>query len=484
MRAGLPLLFLLPFLAGCTVGPDYERPEVAGGNASWSATADTAAIDLEPWRKLGDPMLVELIERAARHNLDLRQAEARLREARAGRDAAAGRRLPDVAATGSATRQQLSENGQLPLDRFPGFDRSFSLFDAGFDASWEIDLWGGNRRAIEAATRRMAAATAEHQDVRLRVVAEVERTYAELRGAQAEAWVLQAEAETQRLLANLMRQRRIAGEVARSDEAQAEAQARAAEAALPGIQAQVHAAAHGLALLTGRPPEEMLERLLTPGGMPQPPARVSVGLRADILRRRPDVIAAEAQLAAAIADVGVETANLFPQISLTGGVGQQARSGSDLLSGESTRFQLGPVLRWPVFAGGRIRAQIRAADARADAAAARYEQAVLAALADSETALNRYNAAVSAARELAIAREQAAEALALAEQRYMSGEDDLLQYLVEQSRFNSVARAAAVAERDQLVAHAALVKALGGGWEGASDKGPDDEAGGEGHARP
>lgn len=478
MRACLPLLLVLPFLAGCTVGPDYERPEVAGREASWSAPVNTGAIDPEPWRGLDDSLLVELIERAASHNLDLRQAEARLREARAGRDVAAGRRLPDLAATGSATRQQLSENGQLPFDRFPGFDRSFSLFDVGFDASWEIDLWGGARRAVEAATRRMAAAAAAHQDVRLRVVAEVERTYAELRGAQAEAAILKAEAATQRRLADLMRQRRIAGEVALSDEAQAEAQARSAEAVLPGIEAQIHAAAHGLAVLTGQPPEALREQLLKPAALPQPPAQVSAGLRADILRRRPDVIAAEAQLAAAVADVGVETANLFPQISLTGSVGQQARGSADLLSSSSTRYQVGPVLRWPIFAGGRIRAQIRAADARADAAAAQYEQTVLAALADSETALNRYNAAVAAAREMGIAREQASRALALAEQRYTSGEDDLLQYMLERSRFNGIARAAAATERDRLIAHAALVKALGGGWQGQSEV-----AAGKGDAR-
>src|SRR5690606_27574862 len=148
-----------------------------------------------------------------------------------------------------------------------------------------------------------------------------------------------------------------------------------------------------------------------------------------------------------------------------GSVGQQARSGSDFFSGGSTRFQAGPMLRWPSFAGGRIRAQIRAADAQAEAAAAQYEQAVLGALADSETALNRYNAAASAARELGQAREQAALALRLAEQRYAAGEDDLGQYLLEQSRFHAVARAEAEAGRELLVAHAALVKALGGGWD-------------------
>lgn len=470
MRNGFPLLLALPLLAGCTVGPDYKRPDVAGAEAVWSGPADSGAVDLEPWRKLGDPLLVELIETAARYNLDLRQAEARLREARAGRDAAAGRQFPEVVANGSVSRQQLSEHGQLPLNRLPEFDRTYSLFDFGFDASWELDLWGGTKRAVQAATQRMLAAGAQYQDVRLRVIAETERTYAELRGAQAQAAILAEEAATQRRLAALMRQRREAGEVAQSDEAQALAQALSAEAALPAVEANIRAAAYSLSVLTGRPPEALLERLLKPEALPRPPEQVSAGLRADILRRRPDIIAAEAQLAAAVAEVGVQTAALFPQISLIGNVGQQARANSDFFSGESTRFQIGPVLRWPIFSGGRIRAQIRAADAQAAAAAAAYEQAVLAALADSETALNRYNAAVITARKQGSAREQMAKALHLAKLRYTSGEDDLLQYLAEQSRYNSVARSAADAERDLLVAHAALVKALGGGWETPSEE--------------
>jgi NodT family efflux transporter outer membrane factor (OMF) lipoprotein len=346
----------------------------------------------------------------------------------------------------------------------PGFDRNYSLFDTGFDASWEIDLWGGTRRAVEAARRRIEAADAQRHEVRLRIVAEVARAYAELRGAQAEAAALRAEADAQRTTASLVRQMTAAGETGAIDAAQAEAQARSAQAALPGAEARIIAAANMLALLTAQPPEALQPRLLAPAPIPPAPALMAVGLRSDVLRRRPDITAAEAQLAAATADVGSETANLFPRLSLMGSLGQQARNISDIGADNSTRFQIGPSLRWPVFAGGRIRAQIRAAHTRADGAAAAYEQAVLGALADSETALNRYAAAVQAAQDLAAARDHATEVLRLEQLRFKAGEDDRLALLQATARQATATRAAASAAASALAAHATLVKALGGGW--------------------
>lgn len=464
----------LPTLTACTVGPDFERPAVTGADGGWTEPGGEGPegvgpdapgpVDAEPWRALGDPVLTDLVEAAIAANLDIRQADARLREARAGMDAAAGARLPQLRAGASATRQQLSENGQLPIGQIPGVDRQFSLFDAGFDASWEIDLWGGARRAVEAAAARGRAAEAMAREAKLRIVAEVQRSYAELRGAQAEEATLQSDAQAYRQIAALMRQSHEAGEIARSDDADAMAAAQRAQAALPGAQARIRAAMFGLALLTGRPPEAWLERLSAPAPVPEPPAQVAVGLRSDILRRRPDIIAAEAQLAAATADVGVETARLFPQFSLMGGIGQQGRSVSDLGSGASTMFQVGPSLSWPIFSGGRVRAQIRAAKARADGAAAAYEQAVLGALTDSETALNRYNAAINTARMIAQARAQSAVARDLAGQRYRAGEDSLVQMAQVTVRDNAAERAAAQARMQALQAHAALGKALGGGW--------------------
>ncbi len=493
MRVPPPALSLLVLLGACTVGPDMKRPQVAGAGASWSGSveaANEAAVDLEPWRVMNDPLLAELVTRAASANLDLVQAQARLREARAARDAVAGRALPQLAAQASATEQQLSENGQLPIGKLPGIDRKFSLFDAGFDASWEVDLWGANRRATEAAGHRAAVAEAEQREMRVRVIAEVVRTYAELRGAQAEAVALGAEADAQRRIAALVRRRYEAGEAARFDDAHSQAKAHAAEAAMPGVRSRIDAAAHALALLAARPPEALLDRLLTPAPVPHPPEMVAAGLRSDMLRRRPDIAAAEARLRAATADAGVEKANLFPRFSLIGSVGQQARGTDDLVSGGSTRFQIGPALHWPIFSGGSVRARIRAANARMDGAAAAYEQAVLGALADSETAINRYAAAVATARDLKQARAASATARSLAEKRYRAGEDDLIMLLDASARHEAAVRAAVAAEAAVLAAHAALVKALGGGWsEGAVEPGSvapsaSDSHSGDGQAPP
>jgi len=458
-----PLVPLL--LAGCTVGPDHARPAVAGETASWIGPA--ALGDAEPgwWRRIDDPMLAELIAAAAARNLDVREAEARLREARAERDAAAGRALPTLSAASSASRNQISENGQFPAGRIPGFERRFDLFDGGFDASWEIDLWGGNRRSVEAAQARSEAAEAARREVRLATVAEVVRAYAELRGGQARVAAIAAEAEAQAGVARLTAQRERAGESSVLERARADVAAASARAAIAPAQAEADAAAFRLALLTGQPPEALIERLRAPSVQPMLPPDIPAGLRADVLRRRPDVARAERDLAAATADVGVATAELFPRFSLIGAVGQQSRSVSGLGSGGSTRFSIGPQLHWPLFEGGRIRAQIRAADARADAAVVRYERAVLGALTDSETALNRHAAARAARIEAEAALARSRVALGLAEQRYRAGEDGAIAWLDAQAAHARAERSAADARTAELTALAALGKALGGELE-------------------
>ncbi|HWJ70768.1 MAG TPA: efflux transporter outer membrane subunit [Sphingobium sp.] len=476
MRRTLPVFLLL---AGCTVGPNYSRPAVPGAEADWSSTAGTAAVDLSPWGTLGDPVLDGLLRTAVVANLDLREADARLQEARAARDAAAGGRLPALDANASATEQQLSANGQLPVNSIPGFNRRFSLFDGGFDASWELDLWGGTRRSVEAADRRVTAAAARRHDTLLQIVAEVARSYASLRGSQAILASTLADARAQADIAGLVHQQFVAGEASRFDDARAEAQARNTAALIEPVRADIRAATSQLALLTGRPPEALSSLVEDHRPLPPTPAIVGVGLRSDLLRRRPDILAAEADLAAATSDIGVQTAQLFPSVSLIGSVGQQARAAGDLTSGDSLRFSVGPSIRWPIFSGGRLRAQIRSADARADAAAARYEKAVLAAFADSETAINRYAAALARAREQDAARAASAIALDLARQRYRAGEDNLLTLLDAQSSYTASDRSATDAQAQAFQAYAALIKALGGGWSDATNRDVTTEVAGQ-----
>jgi NodT family efflux transporter outer membrane factor (OMF) lipoprotein len=463
MRRLLP--FTLPLLAAaCTVGPDYHRPAVPGEAGAWTSPGDSAAVDLTPWTRLGDPVLNDLVARALAANLDIAEAEGKLHEARAQRGVTRANGLPNATLSGSAQQTQTSLNGEIPVGSLPGYNRDFPLYDAGFDASWEIDLWGGQRRAMQSADQQIAAARARAVDIRLQTVAEVVRTYAQLRGAQALLIAARADAAAQADTARIVKQRFQGGEAARFDDSRAREQARTAHAPIAGLEADAHAAAFTLALLTGRAPEAVAGLIDTPVALPVLPANVAVGARADMLRRRPDLRAAEADLAAATANVGVETANLYPKLSFAAGLDPQSRAPGDLLTGDSLAFAIGPRFSWALFDAGRVRAQIRAADARADQAAARYTKAVLAALADSETAINRYAAAQATVTQRDAALAASTQSLELARQRYNAGEDDLLALLQAQSAFSSTERAAFQAREAAFEAYAALVKALGGGW--------------------
>lgn len=463
----LPVGVIMPcmVLSACVVGPDYVTPPEAVHDA-WMAPVDTAQVDSQWWRKLNDPMLTALVDAAITNNKDLDEATARLREARANRDAILGRQIPHVGASAIATENRLSSNGQLPVGKIPALDPEFSIYDVGFDASWEIDLWGGTRRAVESANARVQAAEEARRAVVLQVIAEVVRSYIDLRTAQSLRASTIEDAQAQFRIAEIVAERFRAGTASRFDLTRARAQARTAAGAIPGFEADAAAAAFRLGVLTGEPPETRYAQLIAPAPLPVANLDVSVGLRADLLRRRPDVRQAERDIAAATADVGVATAELFPRFSLLGTVGQQARSPGDLFSGDSLRFQVGPSFRWPIFSAGRIRAQIRAADARADAATTRYERAVLNALADSEIAINRFASAGRTTAERDQAREEANEAVQIAHTRYVAGEDDLTVLLQAQSSFSSADRLALQAKAAQLQQLAALYKALGGGWEG------------------
>jgi len=466
MTRSLPL-FLLPLLlaSACTVGPDYRPPETKAA-PEWLEAGAPGQVDLQWWDRFGDAQLSALVQRAVASSPDLKEAEARLAEARANREAIAGGRLPNVTAKGSATENVLSNNGQLPLGSipFPGFSRDFPLFDLGFDASWEIDLWGRRTRQMQGATARLESATYAKRDVMLTLIAEVVRSYMDLRAAQADAATAEAQATSNAELARLSGLRFKAGEASRLELDRADAAARASAAAVPNARAQASAAAYRIATLVGVPPEQIVPELQAPAPLPASPDAILVGLRSELLERRPDVRRAERELAAATADIGVATADLFPRFSLLGSIGQQARSPGDLFSTDSTRLQIGPSFSWPIFQGGTIRAQIRAADARAEAAAARYEKAVVGALSDSEAAINRFLNARAAADDAGASLVREQSAFALAEKRADRGEDDRL--TLERARQSLLA----ARQRDQQAraaraqAATALYKSLGGGW--------------------
>lgn len=450
-------------LAGCTVGPDYRRPETRVGNA-WVEKGTPGQIDPVWWQSFGDPELTRLIERALASGPDLAEARARLAEARANRDAVAGGRLPSVEASGSATENVLSENGQIPVGQIPGFTRDFTMFDLGFDASWELDFWGRRTRQVEGASARVEAADAARQDVMLTLIAEVARAYIDLRAAQADTATATATASADAEAARLTLLRFNAGEASRIEADRAEAQARTSAGAVANARSQAAAAAYRIATLVGEPPEAIVPALNVPAPLPIAPDAILTGVRSDLLARRPDVRRAERELAAATADIGVATADLFPRFSLFGGVGQQARTIGDLFSGGSTRLQVGPSFSWPIFSGGTIRTQIRAADARAQGAAARYDKAVIGALSDSEGAINRFLNARAALAEAEAALTRERSAFALAEQRATRGEDDRLALLRAQTSLTTTQTRHDTAAAAKGQAAIALFKALGGGW--------------------
>ena len=451
-------------LSACMVGPDYRAPRVAVG-ARWLEPASLSPVDLAWWHSFGDPELDRLVAIALNRNWDLREAEARVAEVRANRDVAAGGALPQVTAKGSVTENQVSKNGQLPVANIPGFDRRYSLYDVGFDASWELDLWGRNRRELEASDARVQSSEWSRRDLQVALIAELARNYIDLRKAQQNQLEARERAASYGELARLSALRFRAGEDTKLAADEARSQAAAGERAIALAEASVSTAAYRIAALVGAAPETIVPALrdgATP--IPTPPATIAMGIRSDLLQRRADIRNAERDLAASSADIGIATAELFPRISLLGSLGQQARKPGDLLSSASTRFSIGPSFSWPLLDFGRIRAQIRAAKARDAQAGARYEKAVVNALSDSEAAANRF---ANTARAAAAAREAEARersAFDLATLRFKRGEDDRLALERARLKWLQARQAAEEAKADYSAAAIALNKALGGGW--------------------
>ena len=469
----MTLCLFAALLTACAVGPRYATPRIDAA-AQWMTDANAAPIELNWWRSFNDPLLDELVQSAVSSNPDLKEAQARLWEARADRAAAMGQQLPQLNVDGAVNRNAFSEDGPIPVQRIPGFQRDYNLFEASFDASWEIDLWGYHRRAVEAARDRVQSADENRRDVLMRIVTEVARSYIDLRSAQQRLASAQADADAQADEARLIGQRWQLGEASHFDFLRADAQARTARALLPDLDAAAHEAVFRLGVLTGRPPEVLASRLLQPSPMPTMPSPVAVGLRSEVLRRRPDVRQAERELAAATADVGVATADLFPRLSLVGSIGQESLTAHNFYQAESTTFAVGPSLHWPVFAGGTLRAKLKAAGARADAATAAYDAAVIGALSDSETALNRFAASQRAREERDLALQQTAAALTLARQRYHAGEDDLVVLLDAQSAYSVSEQQSIAADAAALSALVSVYKALGGGWQSFEPTVADD----------
>lgn len=468
---GLPLL-----LGGCAaVGPEYVAPQIELGE-SWSAVepaeespASREALDPDElgrwWEQFEDPTLDRLVDTALIQNLGVRQAASRIAEARATLERTVGRRLPTVDSRLAVSETRQSENGPLPIDRIPGLDRDQTLVDLGLDASWEADLFGRTRRAIEVAEARLGSAEEDHRAAQFAITAEVVRIYLQLRGGQRRLAAVEAATTSVRDTAELVSKRVAAGEIAPVEQYRVETDLRALESRLPALRSGLRALALALGPLVGELPEWGLSLLDQDRGAPRL-APFPLGERAELLRRRPDVRSAERRLVAATAEIGLAIAELYPRLSIGARGGFQALDGSDLLAASSTTWSLVPAIRWRIFDRGRVRAEIRIAEARAETAALAWEATVLDALGDAERALARYRGGLDALAYHRAAVGSATRTRDLERLRWEAGETTLLTLLDAERRLDELEadlEETRVTAAEDLVT---LIKALGGGWAG------------------
>ncbi len=452
---------------GCTVGPDYQRPKVAA-NPAWSSPLQGGETNAEPvdaawWKTFNDAELDAIIGRAAQSNLTLHIAEARVREARAQRGFIKAAEGPNIGTGGSYSRNRFSDNGFPPLPATTPLD--YDLYRAGFDASWEIDIFGGTRRAVEAANAGIAVAEFNRDDVLRSLFSEVARNYISAQAFQRRLVIAQNNIEAQRETVRRTRDRQQAGLTTELDVQQATALLKSTEAQVPTLENGFRDATYQLDVLLGQTPGKILGELTNSAAIPGAPPQVPVGLPSDLLLRRPDIRRAESQLAAATANIGVAKADLFPRFSLIGVVGLQSISADDWWTAGSRFWSAGPTVSWPVFQSGRIRANIRVQTARQEQVLAGYEQTVLVAFADVERDLTAYAKEQIRRESLAQSVQANQKALALANDLYGNGLTDFLRVLAsERGLYQSQD---ALVQSDQTVALnlVALYKALGGGWK-------------------
>jgi NodT family efflux transporter outer membrane factor (OMF) lipoprotein len=450
-------------IAGCTVGPDYQapnRPMPRGwvGPSTQPATQASVTVDAAAdvatwWRNFNDPALDSLIDRAIAQNLDLALASSRLRQARAARTIAVAGLWPRADASASYDRA-----GTLNGD-------SHSLFRAGLDATWELDIFGGVRRSVEAANADISSAQEDIRDVLVTLTSEVALNYLDLRGFQRQIVIAEQNLATQLDTAGLVQRRREAGFIRRLDVANAEAQVAATRSQIPRLEQSERQTIYNIALLLGLEPGALVAELEQEAPIPVAPAEVPVGLPSDLLRRRPDIRRAESNLHGATARVGVATADLFPRFNLTGSVASAGSTFKSLGNASNAAWTIGPGISWPIFTAGSIRANIRVQTEAQEQSAISYEQSVLNALRDVESSLVAY----AREQQRRVSLREAVDAnrvrVKLAQELFAGGQTDSLNVLdAQRSLF---AAEDALVQSDTTVAQnlVSLYKALGGGWE-------------------
>jgi outer membrane protein, multidrug efflux system len=466
-RAGLAVSMALAALAaalgGCAVGPNYARPEIpvaekfSGAQPGPYSGAEAQA---RFWTEFHDPKLDRLVDDALGANHDLRIALGHLVEARAERRQAQFDLAPTVTASGGYTNERLSQ-----VESLVGQAESVRYYDAGFDAFWELDLFGRVRREVQAESAQVQGAEAGLRDAQVSVTAEVARTYFELRGEQTQLAVARRNIDNQRETLRLTQAELEAGRNTELDTSRAQAQLSATLATVGPLEASIARSIHRLSVLTGREPNALDELLSAPHDLPGLPEVTAIGDPAGLLRRRPDIRIAERQLAASTALVGVAIGDLFPKVTFTGSFSYSAAQASDLGTGPSRGYVVGPSISWAAFDLGRVEAEVAGSRARSDIALATYEQTVLRALEETEDALVTHARTRDSLKDAADSAAASATAARLARTRYEGGVVDFLDVLDAERTQLAAEDRLAQARTDAATSLIAVYKALGGGWE-------------------
>ncbi len=469
------LMAVIPLVAcpwGCAVGPDY-RPPTTDVPAAWSgvtgaSTPQSSVTTPRPaqlaawWRTFNDPELTSLVQAALATNLDVKLADARLRQARAARGVAAGSLWPVLSGSASYDRIHPSANGGTTTGGVAG---NHDLYQTGFDAVWELDIFGGLRRSVESANAAVQAAQEGLRDTQVSLAAEVALNYIQLRGFQQQLAVAQENLQAQQHTAAITRQKLRAGFVGTLDVANADAQVATTESQIPLLQVSARQAIYALSVLLAQSPAYLLKALSPTQPLPVTPPEVPVGLPSDLLRRRPDIREAEAQLHAATAQIGVATADLFPKFSLTGNLSWQSNLLQSWLAASSRSSTFGPSADWAIFQGNSIVSNIREQRALRDQAFITYQKTVLSAFQDVENALFAYGKEWEHRRALNDAVAASRKAVATSMQLYSAGQTDFLNVLQAQATLYATQNAFVQSNGNVCQDLIALYKALGGGWE-------------------
>lgn len=459
-----PILAILTaaLLSGCVVGPDYDgvrRLTPVAWNAKGKVVSPRPPELAFWWKRLRDPLLDSYIARAVNGNLGVAGAKARVREARALLAQERGTLFPTLDNSDSIKRARSAAGSE-------GGASISTQYQVGFDASWELDLFGGRARSVEAARYGLDASEEDLRNTLLVLIGDVATNYVQVRGSQARLELARRTARSQRATAALTRARLEAGTANSADIARAEALAATTEAEIPSLEITRTAAVHRLGVLLGLPPAELSGQLAKAAPIPRPEIFVKVGIPAETLLNRPDVRLAERQLAQATAKIGTAEAARYPSVSLTGNISSQALNLADLGAKSTIAWSIGPTLTIPLFRGGQLKAAVDATRARRDAAFATYQNTVLTAMEDVENAIVSLSQNRVRAGKLATAVESYRRASAASNAQYESGTLSYLE-LLDSQRAQYSAESALIESRLAVVqSYVALHKALGGGWPG------------------